>query len=176
MTKFTLATGLCALGLWFGVAWAEPACGAFGPGVKVATPQGVRAVENLAVGDPVLSYREGSNLVEVATVRSVEIVQTSSYEVGLTNAKGGREIFMVSGVSWLTRASDGSNAWQPAEQLSAGVALTTSSQKEAHVDTVEYKATPNKLFAVRLDKVSNIIVGSGNLILQTSCKSEGSPR
>lgn len=133
-----------------------PTC--FVKGTKVWTENGLANIEDVAVGDKVLSYNDLTEETELGEVTNViKDSATSVYVIGV-----GGETISVTGEHRMYLPTE--DRYESAENLKVGDELLKADGSHVAIDSIEETSGEYEVYNLEVDTLSNYFVGEGGYL------------
>ncbi len=141
--------------------------GCFGAGTKIATPKGLKNIEDIKVGDLVLSFDVGTSQTVVKPV--TELIRNppqATYEVRLKDFEGAIDVVRVTAEHpWLMS----SHQWEGTKELHAGDLIETAQGEKLTLVSIKATGKVEKIYNFTVADTHTYLVGSYHAVVHNAC-------
>jgi RHS repeat-associated protein len=148
---------------WVGAALLGKPCGCFVAGTKVMTADGIRAIEDIDVGDLVLAWDEKSGVVEPRAVTNLIRPEPKLiWQLDARDADGETEVFHVTDDHpWLVNGA----GWVETKDLRAGKVLTTVDKRGMTILDIAPTDRVERTYNLTVDGFHTFLVGEDGAVV-----------
>lgn len=147
------------------------ACGCFVEGTEVATPDGLRRIEDLKVGDLVLAYNEETGATEAKPITAlVRPEPQATYTLTLQRGREAPEVFRVSrDHPWLVTGK----GWVPTTRLQLGDQIDAAEGQDLTVRSLASSSQIEQTYNLEVGGLHTFLVGKSEAIVHNPAKCAG---
>ena len=146
-----------------GLGWLGRICGCFEEGTEVATPDGLRRIEDIVVGDYVLAWNEATG--EVGPQRVTALIRPepqATYELALRDSVGASETFVTSADHpWFVAGM----GWVHTADLTAGMAIARAGGADMVVASLVGSGGIAQTYNLEVDAWHTFLVGQHRVVV-----------
>ncbi len=142
--------------------------GCFGAGTPIATSTGLRRIEDIKIGDLVLSYDLNTNsIVSEPVTALIRNAPQPTYEVATKSASGTTDFISVTAEHpWLMAPS---HQWQGTKELHSGDLIQTAQGEKLSVISVKATGKIEQIFNFAVADTHTYLVGKDHAVVHNSC-------
>ena len=146
-----------------GLGWLGRLCGCFEEGTEVATPDGARRIEDIAVGDSVLAWNEATG--EIGPQRVTALIRPepqATYELALRDSAGASERFVASADHpWFVAGM----GWVRTSDLTPGMAIARAGGADMVVASLTGTGAIAQTYNLEVDNWHTFLVGERRVVV-----------
>lgn len=142
-------------------------CGCFTEGTLVATPQGLRAIEDIAVGDQVLAWNPDTGETSTQTVTAlIRPEPQATYALVLLDGGGEREVFTSSADHpWFVVGK----GWVETVNLASGDRIVSAEGADLVVQSLTPTERTERTFNLEVSGPHTFLVGEDGAVVHNAC-------
>ncbi len=142
-------------------------CGCFVQGTKVETPNGLRPIEDIKIGDKVLAYDEQSGVLKAEAV--IDLIRPQpkpTYALMFRGELGEEEAFQATADHpWLSKASQ----WIATDHLKLGDRIESATGEAFTLVTIALSGKIEHTYNLEVKDLHTFLVGNNHLVVHNDC-------